>query len=113
STLPSRRLLVETVVRASPGANAVEFAAAMASAVKLGLHPPVARAATSSDDITGAGAAVRQLGSGQFLIGNEVIDLHAIAHVHDPAVDPDVPARTNVTLNDSLAQMDSHGQGYA
>lgn len=112
-TLPSRRLVGETAVRAPPGATAVDLGVAMGSAVRVGLHPPVARTDASSADIIGAGKAVRYLGGGQFLIDNEAIDLHAIAHAHDPTVDPDVSAQTNVTLNDVPGQVDGNGQSYA
>ena len=110
---PSHRLVVESVVRAPPGATPAQLAAVMASVVKLGLHPPSQRADTAGGDITSTGAAISDLGSGRFLIGKDVIDLHAIAHAHDPTVDPDVPAATNVTLNDMLPRTGSVGQNYA
>ena len=111
--LPSRRPVVETVVRAQPGASVAELAAAMASAVNNALHPVTEPADRPGEDITATGAAVRYLGGGRFLIDNDVIDLRAIAHAHDPAIDRDVPAETNVTLNDTLPGTGRFGQGYA
>ncbi len=111
--LPSHRLAFETVVRVPHGASAAELAAAMAKAVKLGLHSSTGVAGTPGEDITATGAAVRYLGGGQFMIDDETVDLHAIAHAHDPVTDPDVPTATNITLNDVRPQADRSEQSYA
>jgi len=42
-----------------------------------------------------------------------VVDLRAIAHAHDPAVDPDVPVATDVTLNDTRPAIEASGASYA
>ncbi|MBS0560273.1 MAG: hypothetical protein JSR21_09485, partial [Proteobacteria bacterium] len=99
--LPSRRPVTEAVVRAPAQASDAELASAMAAAVERSLvaAPPPSPGARE-EDITATGAAVRHLGGGRFLIGGETIDVHAIRSAHDPTVDPDVPAATNVTLND-------------
>jgi len=57
--------------------------------------PAPARAAA---DITATGRPVRHLGAARFAVGDDVVDLRAIAHAHDPIEDPDVPAATDVTL---------------
>ncbi len=109
----SHRLAVETVVRAPPGASPAEVAAAMASAVKSGLQAPAEQADEAGDDITAGGATVRYLGNGRFVVEKQVIDLRAIEHAHDRTIDTDVPAATNVILNDMLRRAPGPGQSYA
>lgn len=111
--LPSRRLAVEMVVRAPAGAGPAEVAAAMASAVKISLHPPTERADAAGVDITATGAVVRHLVGGRFLVGQDVIDLGGVTYAHDPLIDPDVPAATNVTLNDTLPTAAGGGKDFA
>jgi hypothetical protein len=57
--------------------------------------PPPARVAA---DITATGRPVRHLGAARFAVGDDIVDLSAVAHAHDPIEDPDVPAATDVTL---------------
>ena len=109
----SRRLAVETVVRAPTAAGPAEVAAAMASAVKSGLQPAALNADEAGHDITAGGATVRYLGSGRFVVEKQVIDLHAIEHAHDRTVDTDVPAATDVTLNDMQPRAAGPAQNYA
>jgi hypothetical protein len=111
--LPSHRLAFETVVRTSRDAGVAALGAAMASAVGRGLHLPAGPEGLPGEDITATGAAVRDLGAGRFMTGDEVIDLHAIRHAHDPAIDPDVPMATNVTLNDTVAVHEGPARNYA
>ena len=111
--VPSHRLAFETVVRAPAGAGLTELGADMASAARRALHPPTEPAAERGEDISATSAAVRYLGAGRFVIGHEVIDLHAIAHAHDPAVDPDVPLGTDVALDEASPTGGNSRRGYA
>lgn len=88
-----------------------------------GLHAP----ALAGQDITHGGVQIVHRGDGVFLVGPSQseaakaglgspgsIDLKRIRHRYDPAMDPDVPAETNVTLNDKVPRLvDSEGRPYA
>jgi hypothetical protein len=100
---PSRRAMFETVVQGPPGSGPAELAASMAKAVAVSLHPAAEAAGNPGADIGASGAGVRYLGASRFAIGQDTIDLRAIAHAHDPAVDPDVPVATDVTLDETTA----------
>jgi hypothetical protein len=76
----------------------------------LRLAPPPAE--LLHDDITATGMAVRYLGAGRFAIGGKTVDLHRISYAHDPAIDPDVPAATDVTLA-APADTDGAEHSYA
>jgi hypothetical protein len=110
--LPSHRLAFESVARAPSGSSVETVAAAMSSALRANLQPSVEPKA-SGDDTTTTGARVRHLGSGRFNIDDTVIDLHTVAYSHDPAIDPDVPIATNVTLNDAVPRTESASRAYA
>lgn len=97
--LNSGTTLFSAVARTWPGGDLPQLGVAMAHAVARGLRTPGA-ADTPAADISATGAPVRHLGDGRFVVDGTPVDLHAIAHAHDPAVDPDVPLATNVTLND-------------
>ena len=56
--------------------------------------------------------AVRYLGEGRFAIGVTTVDLNRVTYAHDPAIDPDVPAATDVTLF-GPANADRTGDDYA
>ena len=92
-----QRVLFGSVAQA-PAADGMQgLADAAARAITAGLHPsPVA--ATPAEDITATGAPVRHLGGARFAMADRIIDLRAIAHGHDPAIDPDVPLATDITL---------------
>ena len=50
----------------------------------------------------------------RFATADAIVDLHAIAHAHDPRKDPDMPRATNVTLDDGVPQRtDDAGRKYA
>jgi hypothetical protein len=100
------RTAFTAVARTPPGGDLAQLSTAMAQAVTRGLRPQAGHAAAPEHDITATGMTVRQVGDGRFVIGDETIDLHAISHLHDPAVDTDVPEATNVTLNDTVPPMD-------
>lgn len=88
---------VMLVVQAPPGATPAEVAEAVAAAVapRIGAIsvPP-----GPGLDITATGRRVRHLGQGRFLVGEETVDLRALAHAHDRIADWDVPEATDVTL---------------
>ncbi len=111
--VPSNRVASETVVGAPPGAGLAALGADMASAVRRTLRPPTEPAVERGVEISATGAAVRNLGAGRFVVEHEVIDLHAIAHGHDPAVDPDVPLATDVTLDEASQPGGVSAPGYA
>jgi hypothetical protein len=75
--------------------------------------------AAADEDISHHGARIVHQGEGVFLVAPPAadsarIDLTRIRHGYDPAVDPDVPARTNVTLNDRVPDLvDRQGRAYA
>lgn len=87
------------------------------------LHEP----AIAGEDITHGGVRIVYQGDGAFLVGpppSEAakdglgrpgpIDFKRIRHRYDPALDPDVPAETNITLNDRVPRLvDSEGRPYA
>lgn len=86
-----------------------------------------AKPAAAGDDISHGGAKVVHEGAGVFLVGPlaaragprsesavQRIDLRRIEHGYDPAVDPDVPARTDVTAAGRHPPMvDQSGRRYA
>jgi hypothetical protein len=92
-----RRARTAVVVHAPRGDGTASLAQAVAQAVARSVldAPPPARTAT---DITATGRPVRHLGAARFAVGDDVVDLGAITHSHDPIEDPDVPAATDVTL---------------
>lgn len=87
------RVLFDAVARA-PAAG--QLAEAAADAALRGLRRPAAPAGRGQD-ITATGAAVRHLGGAHFALGGQVLDLGAIGHGHDPAIDRDVPLATDIT----------------
>jgi hypothetical protein len=92
-----RRARTAVVLHAARGDGPVPLAQAVAQAVarRLGDAPPPARTVA---DITATGRPVRHVGAARFAVGDDVVDLTAITHSHDPLEDPDVPAATDVTL---------------
>jgi hypothetical protein len=108
----SNRVFLESIARTSPGGNLADLGAAMAEAVVRTLvYAPVPPLA-AEEDITATGMVVRHLGAGRFAIGGATVDLRRIAYAHDPAIDPDVPAATDVTLPGS-GNADHERGGYA
>lgn len=110
----SGRVRFEAVVR-NPGAGGLpQLGAAMAETVARHLRQRSAQPAVPAADITAVGAAVWHLGRGAFAINGRIVDLAAVAHAHDPIVDPDVPEATDVTLDDLVpALTDDAGRPYA
>ena len=109
----SDRVWFEAVVRSPAGGGLAELGSAMARVVAQRLQRDK-RASSSGEDITARGANVRHFGDGRFAIEGTTLDLQAIPHAHDPAVDPDVPVATDVTLGDIVpALTDSTGNHYA
>lgn len=95
ATAAGRVLFDAVAIAPAPG----QVAGAVAAAALRGLQRPDAPPGPGQD-ITATGAAVRHLGGARFGIGGRVIDLGAIAHGHDPARDPDVPAATDITTGE-------------
>lgn len=111
---PSGHMAFEAVARTPPSDGLARLGAAMAKAVGHVSRPEPIASGTSGDAITATGAPVRYFGDGRFIVDGAAIDLHAVAHAYDPALDPDVPAATNVTLNDTVpSRVDSSGHAYA
>jgi hypothetical protein len=108
----SNRVLFESVARTPPGSDLPELGAAMAEIVVRDLHVAPAPTGAAGDNITAGGMAVRYLGEGRFAIGGTTVDLHRVTYAHDPAIDPDVPAATDVTLS-GPANADRMGDDYA
>lgn len=88
---------VMLVVQAPPGGEPAEVAEAVVAAVA----PRIGAMSIPSGpglDITATGRRVRHLGNGRFLVGEETVDLRALAHAHDRIADWDVPDATDITL---------------
>lgn len=94
----SDHVLVDVIARTSAGTTFRDLGIEMASAIRRALS----RADTSGErvgmPIGPADLAVSYLGDSIFSVRDHRIDLGAIRHAHDPVVDPDVPAATNVTM---------------
>ncbi|MBR0673415.1 hypothetical protein [Neoroseomonas soli] len=100
-----RRTRLAVVSHAPRDVATDRFAEAIADAVAPGILERGAPPAGSAD-ITATGRRVRHLGDGVFLVGEDRVDLRAIAHSHDTIEDPDVPAATDVTLPDPAPGQD-------
>ena len=110
----SGRVRFEAVARSASGGGLGELGLAMARVTARALRPPSIQASRPGEDITAGGVVVRHLMDGRFDLDGTSIDVHAIIHAHDPAIDPDVPAATDVTLGDTVpALADSAGRLYA
>jgi hypothetical protein len=96
-----RRTRVAVVSGTPRGTGSAGLARAVTTALApaLGGAPFPGRGAT---EITATGRPVRHRGGAVFAVGDDVVDLSAIAHAHDPLVDPDVPAATDVTLHGAV-----------
>lgn len=94
-------------------------------AIGLGFSSPLR--AQPGEDISNGGARVIHLGGGEFAVhtapntaardpagSTQRIDLRRVVHGYDPAIDPDVPRYTDVTLDDRVGvQVDEAGREYA
>ncbi len=107
--------------------NLGKFASAQALALTAALLIALPLHADPGEDISNGGAKVIHQGSGLFATylasadgeSNPVgpiqnIDLRGVLHGYDPAIDQDVPRRTNVTLNDRVGpKVDQFGREFA
>ncbi|MBX9701433.1 MAG: hypothetical protein K2X74_18510, partial [Acetobacteraceae bacterium] len=88
----------DTPVRAAdPAALADGIAAALADGLR-----PASPTPGQGRDISATGASVRHLGGARFAVAGQVIDLRAITHGYDRAVDPDVLLATDITAGAPL-----------
>ncbi|HWT07915.1 MAG TPA: hypothetical protein VN329_02050 [Roseomonas sp.] len=92
-----RRTRLVIIAHGPPAGGGDSLAQAIVRAVTPAIlgHAAPARGGT---DITARGRPVRHLGDDRFAVGEEIVDLRAIRHAHDPIADADVPAATDVTL---------------
>jgi hypothetical protein len=110
----SGRVRFEAVARSGSSGGLGELGSAMARAVAHALRPQSIQARSPGEEISAGGVVVRHLTDGRFDVAGTNIDVHAITYSHNPAIDPDVPGATDVTLGDTVpALADSAGRPYA